>query len=174
MISVSHMTIGGALGVAAAAIIGPGAHPATLAASALAVGIVSHFVCDSIPHWDHPVAPIVDGELVWTKQVYIFAYADSIIAGLLTLSLWGFIFHFNPLSPFIWGAAGGYLPDFLDNVPYWKKYVRKLKFFTKFHQFHEWVHSNWEKYYPMPKYWKLGLATQLLVGIPLLLYVLMQ
>jgi hypothetical protein len=165
MIATSHLIIGGAVGIATGAIT---QNPVV----ALFAGIVSHFLCDSLPHWDHPDAPKIGKELVWTKSVWVFAFSDSIIGGIITLALWGAFFDFNLLSTFIWGAAGGYLPDFIDNVPFWKKQVRKIHIFAKIHRFHEWIHENWQDRYPMPKYWVLGSVTQIAIVVPSLFYII--
>lgn len=165
MIATSHLIIGGTVGVLVGSIT---KNPAI----ALAAGFASHLLCDSLPHWDHPNAPKINGELVWTKTVWFFAFSDSIIGGLITLAIWGKLFHFDFLSPFIWGAAGGYLPDFIDNVPFWKNIVRNYFPFKQFHQFHMWIHDNWQYKYPMPEYRVLGTITQLALVLPSLYYLL--
>ncbi|HYC80122.1 MAG TPA: hypothetical protein VEC17_03795 [Candidatus Binatia bacterium] len=166
MIATSHLIIGGSVGV----IVGSVSQNPLLA---LIAGVVSHFLCDSLPHWDHPDAPkLPNGDIVWIKKVWIFAFSDSIIGGLIALSIWGIQFNFDLLSPFIWGAAGGYLPDFIDNVPFWKERIRKLVVFQKFHDFHVWIHDNWRFKYPMPEYWILGTITQIILVVPALWYLL--
>jgi hypothetical protein len=122
---------------------------------------------------DHPEAPrLPNGDIVWTKAVWIFALTDSTLGGLITLGIWGGHFNFDLLSPFIWGAAGGYLPDFVDNVPFWKNQIRQTKLFAKFHAFHMWIHYLWLHRYPMPKYYVLGTITQLALVLPSLWYLL--
>jgi hypothetical protein len=161
MIATSHMIIGGAVGLAVGSIT---QNPLV----ALAAGFVSHLICDTIPHFDHPPAPKVDGELVWTPAVWLFAFADSFIALSVTLFLWYRFFDFPLASAFVMGAIGGYLPDFIDNVPFWKNSIRTLPGFKQFHNLHEWVHSLWTGRYPMPRFWLLGTLTQLIfVGFSL-------
>jgi hypothetical protein len=152
MIASIHLLVGGAVGVATK-------NPA----AAVAAGVVSHFILDAIPHADHPDGSRdKNGEVVWNKKMYIFAFTDSIIGGLIILSLWILYFGFPDFtSPFIWGAVGGYLPDFIDNVPFWKHKVRRVKIFARLHQFHEWIHTQWEAKWPMPKNALLGISTQI-------------
>jgi hypothetical protein len=165
MIATSHVIIGGAAGIAAGALTGGNPF------AALAAGIVSHLICDAVPHWDHPDAPKINGELVWTKAVYIFAVTDSGIGAIFTFATWGLFFDFNFMAPFVWGAGGGYLPDFIDNMPLWKDYFRTKPGFRHFHAFHEWIHDLWQWKYPMPEYFILGTVTQLAVAIPCLWYI---
>ncbi len=164
MIATSHLIIGGSVGALVGTVTG---NPA----AALAAGFVSHLICDALPHWDHPDAPKIGTELVWTKAVWIFAILDSSFGGILTLLIWAMQYNFDITSPFVWGAAGGYLPDFIDNMPFWKLQLRKLKMFQLFHDLHLWIHHIWQWRFPMPKYRILGTITQLAVVIPSLWYI---
>jgi hypothetical protein len=156
MIATSHVIIGGTAGLIIGSIT---QNPV----AALAVGIVSHFVCDIIPHIDHPDAPKIGDDIVFTKKVVIFALIDSLIAFFLTLYLWIEFFNFPSLaSPYIWGALGGYLPDFTDNVPVWRFQIRTYPGFKQFHEFHSWVHKLWNVKIPMPQNWLLGSITQVI------------
>jgi hypothetical protein len=167
MIATSHVIIGGTAAVITGAFT---QNPA----AAMAVGIVSHLICDSLPHLDTPPNSKYDanGEIIWDKPLYQFAITDSVFAMLLTLAIWYFKFDFNFWSVFAWGALGGYLPDLIDNFPVWRMKIRQFSFFKKFHLFHVWIHDLWRWRYPMPLYWKLGIVTQLLVGLPSLWYLL--
>lgn len=164
MIATSHVIIGGAVGVA----VGTVTHNPL---AALSAGFISHLICDAIPHFDHPDAPRVNGELVWTKAVWLFAFADSLLAFFLTLFIWIYLYNFPQLSPYAWGAFGGYLPDLIDNVPFWKHYLRPLPVFRQFHWFHDSIHK-WENFLPMPRFWLLGIVTQLALLVPCLIYIL--
>jgi hypothetical protein len=157
MIATSHVIIGGT----AALIVGTVTQNPV---AAFAVGIVSHLICDTIPHIDHPDAPKIGKDIVFTKKVIIFALADSLLAFFLTLYMWTTYFNFPDLTqPYIWGALGGYLPDFIDNVPLWRFRIRTLPGFKQFHKLHESVHDLWrDTYFPMPEYWLLGSVTQVI------------
>ncbi|HEX9503914.1 MAG TPA: hypothetical protein VF974_06380 [Patescibacteria group bacterium] len=165
MIATSHVIIGGAAGIAAGTIT---KNPAI----ALAVGIVSHFLCDMIPHLDAPLKiEYENGEYdrpVWTKKFISFAVSDSLFAFLLGLLLWYKYFGLNLNSVFAWAAVGAYLPDFVDNVPLWSKKIRTLPGFKQFHEIHLAAHNIWRFKFPMPEYWFLGTATQIIFIIPCL------
>jgi hypothetical protein len=165
MIATSHVIIGGAVGTAVGVATGS-------LTAALVAGVVSHLVCDLIPHIDHPPAPFIDGELQWTKGVYIFAITDSAIAGLVTLFFWFSFFSFPLITPFIMGAIGGYLPDFVDNVPFWNTKTRQLPGLREFHELHDDIHAIWKPYFPMPKNWLIGISTQITLAGASLLYLL--
>jgi hypothetical protein len=166
MIATSHVIIGGAAALAVS-------HLTNNPAAGLAVGIASHLLCDSIPHLDYPPnTKFINGEIVWDKTLYIFAIADSLIAFFLILAIWYFKFDLQFLSIFAWGALGGYLPDLIDNFPGWRFQIRKLSFFQKFHEFHLWIHHNWDRKFTMPKYWLLGTVSQIIFIIPCLWFIL--
>src|SRR5258708_19837887 len=107
MIATSHVIIGGAAGIAAGTIT---KNPAI----ALAVGIVSHFLCDMIPHLDAPLKiEYENGEYdrpVWTKKFISFAVSDSFFAFLLGLLLWYKYFCLNLNSLFSLPPVDPYLP----------------------------------------------------------------
>jgi hypothetical protein len=157
MIATAHMIIGGGIGLA----VGLATHNPALA---LAAGIASHLVCDAIPHMDHPPGiPKKGDDLIWTSTLWIFAFADSGIAWIVTLLL--AYYRFYPHSTevyFLLGAIGGYLPDFIDNVPFWNG-LRNLPGFKQFHSFHDAIHQFWNKRFPMPQYAVLGILSQVLV-----------
>lgn len=160
MIATAHVIIGGAVGVATQ-------NPV----AGLLAGVASHFVCDTIPHLDHPPAPRNENdELIWTPNVWAFAIIDSAVAGILTLYLWINYFGYPELTPYVVGAFGGYLPDLIDNVPFWNKYLRPLPGFKQFHAFHEWLHDQWETKFPMPKWLWLGIGSQVVAVSLALLY----
>jgi hypothetical protein len=165
MIATSHVLIGGAIGVLTK-------DPT----AALAAGIVSHLVADCFPHLDAPFRiQTINGEFdrpVWTRKLIAFAFADSVFAFLLTLFIWQKYFSFELLSPFAWGALGGYLPDFIDNTPLWSKQIRELPGFKQFHKIHVATHSLWRFQFPMPNHWFLGTVTQIVAITPCLYYIL--
>jgi hypothetical protein len=168
MISIAHVLIGGAVGTAVGVATG-----STLAA--LAAGVVTHLVADSIPHFDSPPGGELDkeGQLKWTPGVYAYAFTDSIVAWLIVLFFWYSFYSFPIITPFIAGAFGGYLPDLIDNVPFWKNIFRPWPGFKQFHAFHEAIHENWEKRFPMPPYIWLGILTQV-VAVTLSLWYLLK
>ncbi len=167
MIATSHVIIGGTIGAIVAKTT---SNPEAGAAAAVASGIVSHLLCDLLPHLDLPPnAKFIGDDVVWDKSLYRFAIVDSLIAFFLTLAIWYFQFEFNFLSGFAWGALGGYLPDLVDNFPLWKDALRRLPFFKQFHRLHLGIHRTWQPQFPMPKYWLLGTLTQV-IAIALCVY----
>jgi hypothetical protein len=151
MISIAHVLIGGAVGVATG-------NPV----AAFVGGVASHFVADMTPHLDvPPSAPRTkDGQLVWTPQIWIQVFIDIGLAGLISLGLWHSFFGFPKLSPFILGAFGGIFPDLVDNVPFWSKKLHRLPGFKQFSLFHNGTHRLWEDRFSMRRYYLLGIITQ--------------
>ncbi len=159
MVATSHVIVGGTLGAIVAQSTN---NPIAGAAVALGVGMISHLLCDLLPHLDLPPnAKFIGDDVVWDKNLYRFAIVDSLSAFFIILSIWIIKFDFNFVSPFAWGALGGYLPDFIDNFPMWNEKIRKYYPFKQFHKLHLAIHNVWRPRYPMPKYWILGTVTQI-------------
>lgn len=157
MITFSHVLIGGAIGVATQnPYIG------------FCAGVASHFVADMIPHLDVPPSAPRDGnnKLIMTPAIWTQVWVDGILAILVATYFWRTRFGFPELSPFVWGAFGGFFPDLIDNVPFWNRIFQATKFGHWFHYWHEKTHEFWEDRFPMHKYYILGVVTQLVaVGI---------
>jgi hypothetical protein len=164
MIATAHVIIGGAVGTAVGLVT---QNPVTM----VAAGVVSHFLCDLTPHLDHPPA-LKDkkGDIIWNRAVWIFAFTDSILSLIIVLIVWNKFGEFPASSPFVLGAIGGYLPDFIDNVPFWNKYTRPLPGFKQFHSFHEQIHKVWTTRYPMEQYAWLGITTQVVAVLVAILF----
>lgn len=161
MIATSHVIVGATVGVA----VGTVTHNPL---AALAAGVVSHLICDAIPHLDSPLdLEIVNKEATWSPGFLAFAIFDSLVAFFVTLALWHARDHFSFRSMLAWGAFGGYLPDLVDNLPLWSRRLHKLPGFRQFHDFHFLIHG-WQKYLPMKRHWPLGIATQLVIVLPCL------
>jgi len=165
MIATSHVIISGTAAVAAGALTH---NPA----AAVAVGFATHLICDAIPHIDSPPnTVIINDKAVWDKNLYIFAITDSLLAFLSVFLIWFYKFDHNLLSPFLFGAIGGYLPDIIDVFPLWSEQLQKLPIFKQFHALHLGVHNLWRRKFPMPQHWKLGTITQVVaVGANLLYF----
>lgn len=159
MIATSHVIVGGAVGVAVGTVT---KNPA----AALAAGIASHLICDFLPHTDSFIhVQTVEGrpdQIKWTKQIYVSAIADSLLAFLITLFVWHKNFQLYFFAPYAWGALGGYLPDLIDNFPLWSKQIQQLPFFKQFHELHAAIHRPWQTRWPMPKFQILGWLTQII------------
>jgi hypothetical protein len=157
MITIAHVLVGGAVGLATG-------NPV----AALVAGTASHFVLDMVPHLDvHPEAPRDEEDnIIFTPALYIQAFADVLIAAVIVCVFWVTYFDFPAITPFVIGAFGGFLPDLIDNVPFWKYQFRRLPGGMALHNFHEWTHDIWHARFPMTKYWWLGTLTQVItVGL---------
>ncbi|MFA4996102.1 MAG: hypothetical protein WC536_03100 [Patescibacteria group bacterium] len=96
---------------------------------AFLVGIVIHFILDSIPHYD-----TTDGGKL-TKRQLTLTFVDLTIGILIIKFLLKADLSFG--SSFLWGAVGGIFPDILDVIPFWQKAFRSTKFGKRFHKFHD-------------------------------------
>ena len=144
-------------------------------AAGLAAGICSHLIADCLPHLDLPPGvELVDGQYdkpKWDKKLIIFALTDSLLAFFITLFIWYKFFDLSLTSPFAWGALGGYLPDLIDNPPWWRDLVRTVPGLKQFHSLHQATHNLWRFRYPMPNYWLLGIITQIIFVAPSLWFI---
>jgi len=138
MIVSAHVVTGGAVGE----LVG---NPA----GAFTVGIISHFILDSIPHFDH-----FDNDCFSWRQI-IFTGTDLIVAAILMFAVVKLPLNQTIFSSsYAWGALGGFMPDMLDNVPFWKKQFLATKFGKFYHHIHNSVHRE----QPGPL---LGMTTQI-------------
>lgn len=120
------------------------------------LGLLSHFILDTIPHIDAGVLPHREDE--FTPKMWFWAGLD-VILGLLILL---FLFYKFRDPILLWGASGAILPDFLDNTPFWTKYVHNTKLGRIFHNFHDGI----QKYNPKLYFWFWGFLPQIiLVGV---------
>ena len=93
------------------------------------LGFGSHFILDSIPHWDYKVTKknITVDVFFGVILVFVFFYSSS------------FSFHSLVFSAALWGAFGAVLPDLL--IGFHMKFPTKLVSFL--HRFHiEIIHSK--------------------------------
>lgn len=170
MITVAHMIVGGAVGVAVGQAV-PGLTVPTLAA------IVSHYLLDSIPHLDVPpsMQDKVTGRIDhMTPRLQLQAFVDVAFGIVVTLSLWQLLYGSQLAAPFIWGAFGGFLPDLVDNVPLWSTRLQQLPIFREEYAFHKLTHRLWWRWFPMYRYPLLGGVTQFLAVSLGLVYLLSQ
>lgn len=126
---------------------------------AFLLGIIIHFLLDSIPHYD-----TTDGGEM-TKRQFALVAVDALI---------GFCVIFLVLKPplnwhdsFWWGMIGGNTPDFFDNFPGVKPWYRKSQIGSKIHAFHKMLQSYWKQ----PSF-VLGIAIQIiLIGLFSFIYI---
>src|ERR1700759_4325641 len=133
MILSTHAIVGGAL-----ASLMP-SHPI----AAFAAGFVSHFVIDSIPHWDYPLKSISFGPSARNDGRFTAArLRDLAVIGLVSfvgLVLAIGIFASGPTrGALLAGAIGGMFPDPMQFVC---TFFRREPLAT-FQRFHGWMHSK--------------------------------
>ena len=171
MLTVAHTTIGAAIG--SFIVDTPSGN-----VLALGLGVASHYILDSIPHWENWFGREIYGFPSDTplqkfpKITIISGLFDFIIA----VTLFVFVYRNVGSGPFyqsslFWGAFGGFLPDLLDNVPLISNVAIRLPGVKRERAFHEQVHISRADQTKAP--YLAGLATQL-IAIAFGLYLIMQ
>ncbi len=133
---------------------------------AFALGFMSHFVLDAIPHWQYELKSRISSEDIMAEDMTLNAkfirdiffvaldLAIGIFVSLLVFGGWGAFI--NPPAPIIAGIAGGVLPDALQFV-FWKFRHEPL---TTLQKFHSWAHAKGSFGYKS----KLGIALQVAIA----------
>jgi hypothetical protein len=160
MLTIPHTIAGAAIGLLVTNL----PHADLVAFSA---GWASHYVLDSIPHWERLYdKDAIDFETdlrpeLWPRSVYYQAIADVLIA--VAIVFWLVRFHGQPYltSPILWGAIGGFWPDFLDNMPYWNRFTEHWPIFKQIKQFHSWIHVTTAEQKRAGRY--TGLISQIII-----------
>jgi len=117
---------------------------------------LSHFLLDAIPHTEGCTFTSEKDDSP-TKTDWIVAGIDiTFVIVILSYLLWNRTDYFLPIV----GGIFASITDFIDNVPLWNIYTRKLPVFRQIHQIHQYVH-----YELSPKYWPIGVLTQLIITI---------
>ncbi len=153
MLITPHIAVGSAVGIATG-------NPLL----ALLAGIISHFLCDAIPHVDGGSDDVTIDNLFENKRVLATLYFDIFIAILTLLVI---LLQTNYSIAAMWGALGGILPDIVDNSPFWSVWLRQKPVFKQIHWFHEHFHFTIKK----PKLRYLGFLTQFVLIGTALVYV---
>jgi hypothetical protein len=116
-------------------------------ATAFAIGFLSHFLLDAIPHWDYDLKSRIENEhnpmnidmvLNYNFLTDILKIGFDAIIGLI-LSYFIFIYYLKiSVIVILAGSIGGMLPDALQFV-----YMKwKHEPLTSLQKFHIWVHSK--------------------------------
>ncbi len=115
MLLAAHSIVGGVVG-----------SKADSAIAAFMLGVVTHFLLDSIPHYD-----TTDKGKFTIRQI-ILTFFD------LALGILVICYVVKPQDlVFWWGVLGGLVPDISDVTPFWRNSFRKTKFGYNFHMLHE-------------------------------------
>ncbi|HUD20557.1 MAG TPA: hypothetical protein VMQ44_00610 [Candidatus Saccharimonadales bacterium] len=160
MLIIPHVLLGAALGSEVGNVPGQ-------AAVAFGVGWASHYVLDALPHWERLYGrrsnfKINSGEK-WPVHIWYQGLVDAVLAILIlgmALYFRGSLTSFE-ISPIFWGAVGAMMPDLLDNMPFWNKYLHQFKIFQWHYKFHVFSHITEEQTEKFPEY--VGLLTQLII-----------
>lgn len=117
------------------------------------LALISHFLLDAIPHRDE-----IDKNHLSLKQ--IMAILVDLVIGIILVWL---VFRKMNLTLAIFGAGIGILPDIVDNLPLIFKSLSSTKWWQDYHSFHSKIQS-------IKPNWVVGLLTQLIVIVGLLLW----
>lgn len=102
----------------------------------LPVALVSHFVCDKVPHWD-----VMTDKNKTKTQILVQSTLDVLLGFALVWAI--FIFYLqssNPLIIFL-GAFTAQLPDWLE-LPYFV-FHKHYPIFYQNYRIQKWVHDVW-------------------------------
>jgi hypothetical protein len=124
-------------------------------ALALSAAFASHFLIDTLPHWDYAVLSKIEGETKIQSRfdtkspLYLLDFlrtgSDAVLGTILSvLILSMYLFHF-PLWVSVLGAWAGVLPDFLQFV----YYKTRTTFLLPLQRFHIWIQKG-RSIYPSP------------------------
>lgn len=116
---------------------------------AILLGVIVHFIVDSIPHYD----TTDDGK--FTSRQILLAGTDLLIGCVIIYLLSKNLALSNS---FYWGAIGGLLPDFFSIVPSIKKNTERTYLGRKYQKFHSNIQRI--KILPLP-----GILIQVLIWI---------
>ncbi|MFA5022689.1 MAG: hypothetical protein WC385_01880 [Candidatus Paceibacterota bacterium] len=132
MVLTPHAVVGAA--IASAFNLTPGA--------AFVAGFASHFLLDSIPHWDYDLKassldnenPLNDDIPISRKAIgdWIKIFFDLFLGFFLAITFFTGHGQITTLTSLLWGAFGGILPDGFQFLAM-KFKLRPLVFFHRFH-----------------------------------------
>lgn len=131
----------------------------------LVVAVATHYLSDSIPHWDYRITSIENIEdkdsrhLGTNRKAIIHDIRNFAIDGFLGLAIVTAITRPMTTEQWLWVLAsvvGGCLPDFLQGL-----YVLKLKFLKLLQRFHDLFHTNIR----LGPYAPIGVPFQLIIAL---------
>lgn len=133
--------------------------------AAFAVGFLSHYVLDALPHWERLFGPHYNEQLprnhkLWPRHIYIQGSVDIFI-GLVLLGYFIFKAPGSYELVIFLGGVGGILPDLIDSAPWWKHLTKEVPFWSVISKLHQSVHMDYKKQMELPSF--TGLITQLVV-----------
>lgn len=115
---------------------------------AFALAFGSHFMLDSIPHWDyklHSFKKDPEGKLnhdMVLGKMFLFDLmrmgVDALIGAVISFIITFYILHITSIPLICAAIIGGILPDPLQFV-YWKT---RSRFLLPLQKFHKWIHAR--------------------------------
>lgn len=121
--------------------------------AAFALGFLSHFVLDAIPHGDEHLGHAMEH----SAKVRYFVKLAAVDGILMTGALLALLTPWTawPSAAVLAGIAGGVAPDVLQGLG---EAFPERRWLAAFHRFHDYIHVHlipWESSFPV------GMATQL-------------
>ncbi len=158
MISTTHLLIGGAIGALS-----------SNEGAAFVGGVVSHFIADSIPHFD-PGTKYGPGNVKEGESPNLIDYLLASLDLILGLFLLYFLARNQPAFLRIgFGGLGAILVDLIDNVPFWKERLKGKFFFAELNYFHQRFHHNL-----FSRAWKKGVLVQAAISVVAAVIILLK
>lgn len=143
MLLTPHTLVGAAIGASTNNLV-----------SVIILAFLSHFILDALPHTDWALWHN-HGDFEPELKDYILVGCDFLLSAGLITYLW---YNSGRDNLILVGAIFAAIPDFIDVVPFWNKFLRKLPVFSQLHWLHEKIHFRLK-----PKYWYWGVVTQLII-----------
>lgn len=128
----------------------------------IVLAFLSHFILDMIPHFDWGTWHKEEDFKLELKD-YLLVGFDGLMMILVLNWLWN---NNNFDNLMLWGSFSAILVDLIDNVPFWKNWIRNFFPFNKLHLLHKLV-----QYRLKLQYWYWGVITQLIVIVVSLLVI---
>jgi hypothetical protein len=136
-------------------------HPARAFTATAALGILSHFVLDAIPHLDP--SDLRAAGFFTPAFFWVFVVADSLAAIIYTwLRIRGVCWDHARFILF--GAFCAWVPDVPGNMPIVRDFCSLLPGYKKYMSFHLWAHSS-TYLLPMSKYAIIGFGSQIIMTL---------
>jgi hypothetical protein len=102
------------------------------------IGLISHYLLDMIPHYDHNVEPLQSKDKAGIRKTLALIALDGLASVIVPFLLFA---PADTAQLFILSAAiiGSILPDFLQGLTL---VFRKNRFFRAHQNFQEWIHTK--------------------------------
>lgn len=151
------------------------ASPASMKLVGFAVGFLSHYPLDVMPHWERLYGPHYNDELPgaygrWPRHITFQGVADTFIGCAVLFTILAVTVPGPDKTIVFLGAAGAALPDLMDSVPWWSDQTKHWPVWCYLRRLHDWLHLDYDLQRRLPSL--LGLVSQIAVIIAALLVLL--